>query len=253
MNYNFSTIDGLFRPNYNVYKTPDSVSENDSEILQPVLATYKPQDMQRVRSVITESPEEKPEESQEIIEEENPNENIEDKNPLKVEQDEIEVQIRKPYPTKDYENFKSELEKFIKKHPQYANIKDALSSLAELESAYVMNIPNRAGSSALGWFQFTDATRSAYNSQTREEFANDPQAQLLTAAHHYTNLQRSIKNKGGNPNDFVTMYGAWWRPTSAYAYINNPDYDFKTKYNESFQQIIQKARNYLKKYGKSIS
>jgi hypothetical protein len=49
------------------------------------------------------------------------------------------------------------------------------------------------------------------------------------------------------------MYGAWWRPSSAYAYIKNPEYDFKTEYNESFQKILQRARNLLSKYGESNS
>jgi hypothetical protein len=31
------------------------------------------------------------------------------------------------------------------------------------------------------------------------------------------------------------MYGAWWRPVSAFEYLKNPYYDFKTKYDESFQ------------------
>jgi hypothetical protein len=31
------------------------------------------------------------------------------------------------------------------------------------------------------------------------------------------------------------MYGAWWRPESAYAYLKDPNYDFKTKFGESFQ------------------
>jgi hypothetical protein len=42
MGYNFSTIDGLFRPNYNVYRTPSVVSESKPEISDPVFATYNP-------------------------------------------------------------------------------------------------------------------------------------------------------------------------------------------------------------------
>jgi hypothetical protein len=46
MSYNFDTIDGLFRPNYKVYKyeSKDSKSESDSDIsiTEPVMATYRP-------------------------------------------------------------------------------------------------------------------------------------------------------------------------------------------------------------------
>jgi hypothetical protein len=141
-----------------------------------------------------------------------------------------------------YNQFKSELDKFIEKNPNYASIKDSLDYLAALESSYNLGVTNGRGSGALGWFQFLDNTRSMYNNQSRADFAKDPQAQLMTAAKHYTNLQNSVRKKGGDPNDFVTMYGAWWRPQSAYAYIKDNTYDYKTKYGESFSGIRKRAQ-----------
>lgn len=141
-----------------------------------------------------------------------------------------------------YAQFKSELDKFIEKNPNYASIKDNLDYLAALESSYNLGGINRRGSGALGWFQFLDNTRNIYNKQSRSDFAKDPQAQLLAAAQHYTNLQNSIKNRGGDPNDFVTMYGAWWRPQSAYAYIKDNTHDYKTKYGESFSGVRKRAQ-----------
>lgn len=249
MNSNFSTIDGLFRPNYNVYKYSTDVTETDPEILEPILVTYKPKDIHRIKSIITEVPQETlaPEQTEDISDTQDETTEL-----PKTNQYKIELEYSKAYSQPGYKRFKEELAKFIEENPQYADIQDSLSRIAALESAYVMDIPNKAGSSALGWFQFTDGTRKAYNSQTREQFTHDPQAQLMAAARHYTNLQREVKKRGGDPNDFVTMYGAWWRPASAYNYIKNPDYDFKTKYNESFQQIIQRARNLLNRNEKSI-
>lgn len=250
MNSNFSTIEGLFRPNYNVYNYSAEVTETEPDILEPVLATYKPKDIHRIKSIITEVPQETstPEQSEDVkdTKEETPE-------PTKSNQYRVEIEYSKAYSQPGYKRFKEELAKFVEENPQYADIQDSLSRIAALESAYVMDIPNKAGSSALGWFQFTDGTRKAYNSQTREQFAHDPQAQLMAAARHYTSLQREVKKRGGDPNDFVTMYGAWWRPASAYAYIKDPDYDFKTEYNESFQQIIQRARNLLNRNEKSLS
>ena len=141
-----------------------------------------------------------------------------------------------------YTQFKSELDKFIEQNPTYASIKDDLDYLAALESSYNLGITNDKGSGALGWFQFLDNTRNIYNKQSRAEFAKDPQAQLMAAARHYTSLQNSVRNKGGDPNDFVTMYGAWWRPQSAYAYIKDNTHDYKTKYGESFSNIRKRAQ-----------
>lgn len=145
-----------------------------------------------------------------------------------------------------YAQFKSELDKFIKANPVYSSIRDNLDYLAALESGYNMGIDNYKGSSALGWFQFLDNTRNLYNKQSRADFAKDPQAQLMAAAQHYTKLQNSVRNKGGDPNDFVTMYGAWWRPQSAYAYIKDSNYDYKTRYGESFSGIRRRAAELFK-------
>lgn len=144
-----------------------------------------------------------------------------------------------------YSKFKSELDKFIQNNQQYSSIKDSLDYLAALESRYQMDVENKAGSSALGWFQLLDSTRSAYNSQSREDFAKDPQAQLKAAAQHYTALQKQIKNWGGDPNDFVTMYSAWWRPESAKRYIEDNTYDYRTRYNESLCDIRKRASDLL--------
>lgn len=144
-----------------------------------------------------------------------------------------------------YANFKMELDEFINKNPQYASIKDGLEYLAALESSYTMNVENKQGSSALGWFQFMDDTRHTYNNQSRDEFANDSQAQLLAAAKHYKHLQKQISNWGGNPDDFVTVYGAWWRPESAKQHIKDPNYDYSTKYGESLSAIHKRAQDLL--------
>lgn len=238
MSYSFDTIDGLFRPNYKVYnyETKDSKtkSEDGISIVEPVMATYKPQDLRRVKSVITEVP------SEEVGEAE----------PVRYE---VTTELEGLYPQQDYKRFKQEMDIFLAENPEYESIKDSLYRLAALESSYQLGVTNKAGSGALGWFQFMDGTRKAYNTQTREQFAKDPQAQLLAAAQHYTKLQHEIAKRGGDPTDFETMYGAWWRPESAYAYLKDPSYDFKTKFGESFQQIRRRARNLVNKDGESHS
>lgn len=239
MGYNFSTIDGLFRPNYQVYTSPSDASETEPKPVKPMLVTYYPQSIERVKSVLAEA-----------FANTYKHEEVEDPN---NQQQEPETRDDNVVVTPDQDRFMFELDKFITKNPEYKGIKKQLQYLAELESDYRLDTTNTAGSTALGWFQFIDSTRKTYNTQTREQFAKDPQAQLLAAAKYYTKLQDEVRRRGGDPNDFATMYSAWWRPESAYAYLNNPNYDFKTKYNESFKQIIQRARNVVSKYEKSNS
>ena len=153
--------------------------------------------------------------------------------------------LKKYRSSQDYVSFKKELDTFINNNPQYKDIKDSLDYLAALESRYQMGVENYQGSKALGWFQFMDNTRHDYNNQSREEFAKDPQAQLKAAAQHYTSLQKQIKGWGGDPDDFVTMYGAWWRPDSARIFIQDPTHNHSTIYNEDFQKIRRRAQDLL--------
>ena len=53
MGYNFNTIDGLFKPNYNVYKP--SIITSESKPIEPVLATYKMENLKRAKTVLNES------------------------------------------------------------------------------------------------------------------------------------------------------------------------------------------------------
>ena len=145
-----------------------------------------------------------------------------------------------------YTTFKQELDKFISQNPEYSDIADQLDYLAALESAYQKEVPNKGGSSALGWFQFLDSTRTGLgNTQSREDFAKDAQSQLKLAASYYRSLQNQVRRWGGDPTDFATMYGAWWNPASAKQFITDPTYDLTTKYGESLSMVRQKAIDLL--------
>ena len=234
----FDTIDGLFRPNYHVYD-PDTKTE-DYEIEIP----YRNENIARIKLLTDVLKETKtyPEYREEL------SETPENNATVKVDNDgEISITLKKLREDnpQDYATFRQELDKFIEQNPKYTNIKEHLDFLAALESSYRMGIHNTQGSGALGWFQFMDNTRKPYNQQTRAQFAQDPQAQLLAAAQHYTNLQNNIRARGGDPKDFVTMYGAWWRPSSAYAYLKDNTHDYKTQYNESFIGVRKRAQDLL--------
>ena len=236
---NFDNIASLFKPNYNVYKPSLNISEPESNPSEQVRVIYDPDNVQRIKSIVVYVPQS---EDPSLDAEFTDNDEYNEEEPL--------VYTSAP---QDYEFFIQELEKFITENPKYKDIKDSLANLAALESNYKLSIENTQGSGALGWFQFMDNTRAAYNTQTREQFARDPQAQLLAAAQHYTKLQQEIRKRGGDPNDFVTMYGAWWRPASAYQYLLDPNYDITTRYNENFQKIRQRAQNIVRNNGKGNS
>lgn len=235
----FNTIDGLFRPNYHIY---DPIIETkDSEIEVP----YRSENITRVKLLkdflINQST--YPEYREELTESPEDGDAT-----IKVDDDgEVSITLKKLRETnpQNYATFRQELDKFIEQNPKYTNIKEQLDFLAALESGYKMDIHNAQGSGALGWFQFLDSTRKPYNQQTRVQFAQDPQAQLLAAAKYYTYLQNNIRARGGDPKDFVTMYGAWWRPSSAYAYLKDDKYDYRTQYNESFSGVRKRAQDLL--------
>lgn len=235
----FSTIDGLFRPNYHVYDADVKTEEPETE------SPYRDENITRVKLLTDILKETKtyPEYREEL------NESPEENNAVvKVDNDgEVSITLKKLREdnSQNYATFRQELDKFIEQNPKYTNIKEHLDFLAALESGYKMDIKNAQGSGALGWFQFMDSTRKPYNQQTRAQFAQDPQSQLLAAAKYYTYLQNNIKARGGDHKDFVTMYGAWWRPGSAYAYLKDNKYDFKTQYGESLSGIRKKAQDLL--------
>ena len=234
----FNTIDGLFRPNYHIYDP--TIETEDSEIEVP----YRNDNITRVKLLTDLLKETKtyPEYREEL------SETPENNATVKVDDDgEVSITLKKLREDnpQDYATFRQELNKFIEQNPKYTNIKEHLDFLAALESSYRMGIHNTQGSGALGWFQFMDDTRKPYNQQTRAQFAQDPQAQLLAAAQYYTHLQNNIRARGGDPKDFVTMYGAWWRPSSAYAYLKDDKHDHKTQYNESFTRVRKRAQDLL--------
>lgn len=234
----FNTIDGLFRPNYNIYNPVTKVEEPEIEV------PYRSENVTRIKLLtdLLKETQTYPQYREELTQTPEENAFVEVGDDGKIS---TTLKKLREDNQQDYVNFRYELDKFIELNPKYTNIKEQLDYLAALESGYKMGVHNAQGSGALGWFQFMDGTRKTYNQQTRDQFSKDPQAQLLAAAQYYTHLQNNIKARGGDPKDFVTMYGAWWRPGSAYAYLKDDKYDFKTQYNESLSQVRKRAYDLL--------
>lgn len=145
----------------------------------------------------------------------------------------------------NYSNFLSELSIFINKHPEYTHLEKELTYLAKLESEFKQDAFTKS-STAMGWFQFLQNTRKKYNNLSKDEFIKDGQEQLDTAAKYYSDLQNMVKNWGGNPNDFPTMYLAWWHPSDAKLYIQHNILNTEDRNGITAKGVFNKALNLIK-------
>lgn len=146
----------------------------------------------------------------------------------------------------NYKNFDRNLNTFINTNNQYEYLKYDLTAIAKLESEFDQTVGNNS-STAIGWFQFLDGTRREFSSLTKEEFVNDPQEQLLAASKRIRTLKKQITNWGGNPDDFPTLYLAWWNPGSAKEYCKTGKLSNESinggNQNETPEKIYNKAKD----------
>lgn len=87
------------------------------------------------------------------------------------------------------------LEQTLDKYGITGNKKTTLMKIASLESGFNPKAQSK-NSSAAGWFQFIDSTRSKYSNLSREQFKNSPDAQVLAASQLYDDNARFLKNNG---------------------------------------------------------
>ena len=78
-------------------------------------------------------------------------------------------------------------------------------------------------STASGYFQFIDGTRTKYSKVSKEQFLNDPKEQIRTAYKYYKDIHnmsdaKKMKERGYN-NDLITALG-WWYPRSMGMILN---------------------------------
>lgn len=118
------------------------------------------------------------------------------------------------------------IDKLSKEDPNIGKIKQFLMDTAALESSYKMNSTSKA-SSASGWFGFLDSSKKMASKAlginfNREQFNNDPELQIKSAAWLYYNhlntatkqgTIEAAKNKGYSIDDVIHSY--WLNPTWA--------------------------------------
>ena len=130
----------------------------------------------------------------------------------------------------NYNTFKQQLDLYASTHNIDEETKKILTHIAGLESSYNQKAKNK-NSTALGYFQFLDSTRKQYNNQTREQFANDWEAQFDAAVKHLEYLTKRLEKRkqkaidsGLSPTQI--MYGMWWRPKSMEKYLDVGEDDY---------------------------
>ena len=87
------------------------------------------------------------------------------------------------------------LEQTLDKYGITGNKKTTLMKIASLESGFNPKAQSK-NSSAAGWFQFIDSTRNKYSNLSREQFKNNPDAQVLAASQLYDDNARFLRNNG---------------------------------------------------------
>lgn len=173
--------------------------------------------------------------------------NYVEENPWSVEGTTKITKVKRVTNKNDYKQFQSQLDQYFINNPQDESYRDMLTNIAAMESSFKQKATNK-WSSALGYFQFLDGTRKQYNNMSREQFANDSQAQIKTAIAHLKELKDAVQrnidsdiitNSGLTP--LQIMYGMWWRPKSMYNYLKTGSDDYSTSDGMNIKKILEKA------------
>lgn len=141
--------------------------------------------------------------------------------------------------------FKKVMSDYMTKNPQYKDLEDSLTKIAQVESGFKTDIPNIGGySTSIGLFQFVDGTRKKYSPNlTKEQFAKDPYAQIDAACRMARDIQKQTKGKntkGLTPTQI--LYGMWWRPESMLNYLNGVDDNYTSKDGMKLVNILNRIK-----------
>lgn len=150
-----------------------------------------------------------------------------------------------------YKDFITHLDNYFRDNAIYDNtMRDHLIAIAGFESSYDPKATVK-GSSASGWFGFTNDTRTDVgNNMTREEFMNDKNAQIQAAVNLYGKRKQLlgswIRDYNVNMNSLgktplQLMYGMWWNPGSMQNYLQNGNDSFVDALNMNLNKIFNKA------------
>lgn len=167
---------------------------------------------------------------------------------LVIQEVPVLARIRKITNKENNKQFQLQLDQYFLEHPEDIEYRDLLTNIAALENAQFDQYATNTDSSALGYFQILDGTRRQYSNITRNDFANNPQAQINVAIQHLKALKEELKSKvdittiqKSKLTPLQIMYGLWWRPKSMYNYLSTGQDNYRTNQGIDLKEILRRA------------
>lgn len=136
---------------------------------------------------------------------------------------------------------KQMLEQTLDKYGITGDKKATLMKIASVESGFNSKAQSK-NSSAAGWFQFIDSTRSKYSNLSREQFKNNPDAQVLAASQLYDDNARFLRSNGIAATG-EAIAASWLNPKWAKNYYKYGHAEGSDANGTSVAKYINKFRN----------
>lgn len=133
------------------------------------------------------------------------------------------------------------LEQTLDKYGITGDKKATLMKIASVESGFNSKAQSK-NSSAAGWFQFIDSTRSKYSNLSREQFKNNPDAQVLAASQLYDDNARFLRSNGIVATG-EAIAASWLNPKWAKNYYKYGHAGGSDANDTSVTKYINKFRN----------
>lgn len=133
------------------------------------------------------------------------------------------------------------LEQTLDKYGITGDKKATLMKIASVESGFNSKAQSK-NSSAAGWFQFIDSTRSKYSNLSREQFKNNPDAQVLAASQLYDDNARFLRSNGIAATG-EAIAASWLNPKWAKNYYKYGHAEGSDANGTSVAKYINKFRN----------
>lgn len=133
------------------------------------------------------------------------------------------------------------LEQTLDKYGITGDKKATLMKIASVESGFNSKAQSK-NSSAAGWFQFIDSTRSKYSNLSREQFKNNPDAQVLAASQLYDDNARFLRSNGIAATG-EAIAASWLNPKWAKNYYKYGHAGGSDANGTSVTKYINKFRN----------
>lgn len=133
------------------------------------------------------------------------------------------------------------LEQTLDKYGITGDKKITLMKIAYIESGFNSKAQSNS-SSATGWFQFIDVARKGYSSLSKEQFRDNPDAQVLAASKLYDDKIKFLENNDIAPTN-EAIAASWLSPKWAKNYYKYGQAGGADANGTNVEKYINKFRN----------